>query len=279
VESVRAGGAGEPLLAFDSVRFSYPGAFGPALDGVTLAINAGEGVALLGHNGAGKTTLMRLAMAFIHPSSGNVAVSGTSTMGCGPEDIAPVAGYLFQQPESQLFERTVRAELAFGPRQLGWEPGRIADRVELLLELLELSGAADEHPYDLPLPRRRLVALGTALAAQPRLLLLDEPTAGLDRAARDLVARVVRGHVATGGAAVAVCHDARFALEALGRSVVLQSGGVAADGSTAAVLAEAEGSPPVPAHAELAMRLGLQPATLRLQDVASALAVHCSSGG
>src|SRR5690606_17309323 len=120
----------------------------------------------------------------------------------------------------------VRAELAFGPRQLGWDAVRIDARVEAVLAQLELGAAAEEHPYDLPLPRRRLVALGTALAAEPRLLLLDEPTAGLDRGGRALVARVVRDHLEAGGAAVAVCHDARFVLEALGRAVVLDQGRV-----------------------------------------------------
>lgn len=268
----------EPVLAFRSVGFRYPGADRTALEGVSLTVQTGEGVALLGHNGAGKTTLMRLAMAFVHPIAGDVVVAGTSTAGRAPEDIAPVAGYLFQHPESQLFERTVRAELAFGPRQLGWDPARIDDRVAALLERLELSADAEEHPYDLPLPRRRLVALGTALVAAPRLLLLDEPTAGLDRSGRALVARVVRDHVEAGGAAIAVCHDARFAVEALPRSVVLERGRVAADGPTAAVLAATEGAPPLPAHAEIADRLGLRPASARLADVAAALAAHCSYG-
>lgn len=264
------------VLAFESATFAYPRSAHSAVDGVTLAVGSGEGVALLGHNGAGKTTLMRLAMAFVHPSAGRVRVAERSTAGLGPEDVAAVAGYLFQRPEAQLFERTVRAELGFGPRQLGWEPDRIAARVEKVLQRLRLDDSADEHPYDLPLPRRRLVALGTALAAEPALLLLDEPTAGLDRASRELVVDVVRAHVADGGAALAVCHDARFALEALDRSVVLHQGRVVADGPTAEVLAASEGALALPAHAQIARRLGLRPATLRIADVAAALAAHCS---
>lgn len=268
--------SGTPVLQFDAVRFGYPGARAPAIEGVTLSVAAGEGVALLGPNGAGKTTLMRLAMAFLRPASGEVTVGGRSTHGLGPEDVAQVAGYLFQQPESQLFERTVRAELAFGPRQLGWAPERIAARSDRVLELLELTDAAAEHPYDLPLPRRRLVALATALAAEPALLLLDEPTAGLDRRSRALVTRVVREHLDRGGAAVAVSHDTAFALETLGRSVVLAEGRVAADAPTADVLTASAGAFPLPAHAEIAHRLALPARSLRLDDVAAALAAHCS---
>ena len=269
--------SGTPVLHFDAVRFAYPRAGAPAVDGVTLSVAAGDGIALLGPNGAGKTTLMRLAMAFVRPSSGEVTVAGRSTRGLRPEDVARVAGYLFQQPESQLFARTVRAELAFGPRQLGWAPDRIAARSDRVLELLELTDAAAEHPYDLPLPRRRLVALATALAAEPGLLLLDEPTAGLDRRSRALVTRVVREHLDRGGAAVAVSHDTSFVLETLGRSVVLARGRVVTDAPTAAVLTASAGAFPLPAHAEVAHRLGLPARSLRLDDVAAALAAHCSA--
>ena len=266
----------DPVLRFAGVRFSYPGSRRFALDGITLSVAPGEGVALLGANGAGKTTLMRLAMAFMKPSGGEVRVAGRSTRGLDPEDIAAVAGYLFQHPESQLFERTVRAELAFGPKQLGWSAHRIAERVGAVLAELELADAADEHPYDLPLPRRRLVALGAAIMAEPALLLLDEPTAGLDRHSRELVTAVVRAHADAGGAAVAVTHDTRFALEALGRAVVLEQGKVVADAGTASVLSGSAGQLPMPAHAQIAERLALGPASLRLRDVAAALAAHCS---
>lgn len=265
-----------PVLGFAGVGFSYPGSGRPALEGVTLSLAQGEGVALLGANGAGKTTLMRLAMAFIQPSRGEVLVAGRATRRLAPEDVASVTGYLFQHPESQLFERTVRAELAFGPKQLGWTADRIAERVGAVLARLELADAADDHPYDLPLPRRRLVALGAALMAEPVLLLLDEPTAGLDRRSRDLVTSVVRAHTDAGGAAVAVTHDTRFALEALGRAIVLAQGRVVADAGTADVLSDSAGQLPMPAHAQIAERLALRPASLRLRDVAAALAAHCS---
>jgi energy-coupling factor transport system ATP-binding protein len=219
---------------------------------------------------------MRLAMALLQPTSGEVTVGGRVTRGLGPENLAHVAGYLFQQPESQLFERTVRAELSFGPRQLGWDDDRIAARSDQVLELLDLADAAAEHPYDLPLPRRRLVALAAALAAEPGLLLLDEPTAGLDRRGRELVARVVREHLERGGAAVAVSHDTGFALETLARSIVLARGRVITDAPTADVLTASAGSFALPAHAEIARRLALPARSLRLHDVATALAAHCS---
>jgi energy-coupling factor transport system ATP-binding protein len=270
--------AASPVLAFDGVRFAYAAGAAPALDGVSLALGAGEGAALLGPNGAGKTTLTRLAMALLAPQAGTVTVAGRATRGRAPEDLADVAGYLFQVPEAQLFERRVRDEIAFGPRRLGWDEPRVRARVDAVLERLDLARAAEVHPYDLPLPRRRLVALGAALAADPVLLLLDEPTAGLDRVGRTLVQRTVLEARAQGVAVLAVTHDTGFAVEALDRGIVLAHGRVVRDGPLGDVLATAASGSAVlelPPHAAVARRLALTSASLRLDDVAAALADRC----
>jgi energy-coupling factor transport system ATP-binding protein len=269
--------ATSPALRFDAVRFRYPGAARDAVDGVSLALGAGDGVALVGPNGAGKTTLLRLAMALAAPASGRVESAGRDTAGLGPEDLADRVGFLFQQPETQLFERTVARELAFGPAQLGWPADRTTAAVAATLDELGLAADAERHPYDLPAPRRRIVALGAALVADPALLLLDEPTAGLDRATRRLVESVVRARRARGVAVLAVTHDAGFALEALGRGVALAGGRIAADGPIAEVLAEGGAPLPLPAPAEVARRLALDARTLRLDDVARAVAERCST--
>ena len=259
-------------LRYEAVSFAYPGAGAPALDGVSLAVDAGEGVGILGPNGAGKSTLLRLAMALLQPTAGSVAVAERGTRGLHPEDFAGVAGFLFQTPEAQLFARTVREEVAFGPRRLGWDEARIASRVDGVLDALELAGHAETHPYDLPAPRRRLVALATALAAAPRLLLLDEPTAGLDRPGRELVRAATAAFRRGGGAVVAVTHDPVFALEALDRAVVLDRGRLAADTSMTEALAAPDAPLPPPPYAEVAARLRLPAASPRFEAVAAALA-------
>lgn len=266
-----------PALRFDGVTVRYTGAPAPAVDGVSFSVAAGEGVALVGPNGAGKTTVLRAAMALLHPVAGVVEVAGRATAGRHPEDLADVAGYAFQHPEAQLFERTVRAEIAFGPRQLDWAAERIAEVTDELLVALELTRWADVHPYDLPVPRRRIVALAAALAARPRLLLLDEPTAGLDAAGARIVERAVRGARAAGAAVVAVTHDADLAIESLERAILLEQGRVARDGRVADVLGTTADVPGMPPAAELAMRLGLRPAGSGRDAVAAALAAHCRS--
>ncbi|HWA40013.1 MAG TPA: ABC transporter ATP-binding protein [Gemmatimonadales bacterium] len=187
----------------------------------SLRAGAGESVALFGANGAGKSTILRLCLALLHPAAGRVRVAGIDTAGLAPEDLAGAVGYLFQRPEDQLVRTTVLREVGYGPERLGWAPGRIEEAVRAVLERCGLADQADTHPYDLPLPKRRLVALASVLVMEPKVLLLDEPTALLDRHGRALVAEVVRERAAAGCTVLAVVHDPAFAIEALDRAVAL----------------------------------------------------------
>jgi energy-coupling factor transporter ATP-binding protein EcfA2 len=260
------------LVQVRDLRFGYRKE--EVLSGLSLDIGAGEGVALLGHNGAGKTTLLRLLMAFHRPRSGSISIAGRSTAGLAPEDLAGTAGYLFQRPEDQLFRRSVRDDVAFGPAALGWGRPRVEAAVAEVLDQLELGGVAGQHPYDLPLPTRRLVALAGVLVADPKLLLLDEPTATLDRKTRQLVIRILAERRARGTALVAVTHDVGFALDVCDRGVILDGGVVRGDAPLALLLGE-EGGIPLPAPHRLLRRLGLAPASPRTGDLVAALAERC----
>ncbi len=259
---------GTPILACRDVHFAYGN--GPAvLRGVSLEVRPGEAVGLLGINGAGKSTLLRLAMALDQPTAGTITVLDQETRGRHPEDFAPAVGFLFQQPERQLFAASVRSECAVGPRLAGWSDARVSSAVAAVLEELGLGDVADEHPYDLPLPRRRLVALAAVLATDPLLLLLDEPTAALDGASRDRVAAVVRQRVVRGRAVVAITHDDAFVHEALDRALLLDGGQVSLAAATRTVLAAAGGD--IPPTLSLAVALGLPTGGDRRSAVAAAL--------
>ena len=260
-----------PPLRYTDVRHAYSEGAGAVLDGVSFEVARGEGVALFGANGAGKTTLLRLAMGLAKGASGTVELGGIRSGESDPEDLAAMAGYLFQQPESQLFERTVEREIGFGPRCLGWDAGRVAAAVGESLEAVGLGGLAGEHPYDLPAPHRRLVALAAVIASDPPLLLLDEPTAGLDRDSRAIVRRVVLARRAAGAAVLAVTHDGDFALEALDRGLVLERGRIVSQGPITGLLGR-RGAPPLPPTARLAARLGLHAPVPRFDALVHALA-------
>ena len=266
--------AGSPFRMRD-VSFAYPGREAAAVRDVGFEAGAGDGIAVLGANGAGKSTLLRLAMALVHPTSGTVEVGGRDTRGLAPEDVARDAGFLFQHPELQLLERSVTAEVAYGLRQRGTAGSEAEARARVVLAETGLDAVADEHPYDLSPSLRRLVALAAALATEPAVLLLDEPTAGLDRAARAVVAAVVRARRERGAAVLAVTHDGEFALEALSDAFVMDQGRIVARGAVEAVLGTRPSVPDLPASAALARRLQLATTSPRAAPVAVALAERC----
>ena len=257
------------MIELREVRFAYPHA--TVLDGVTTAVRPGEAVGLFGANGAGKSTILRLCMALLQPAAGEVRMAGRATTGLGPEDLAGDVGFLFQRPEDQLIRTTVRDEIAYGPERLGWSPAKIAAAVEGSLRECGLQDQGDTHPYDLSLPRRRLVALASVLVSAPKVLLLDEPTALLDREGRALVADIIRSRVAAGVAVLAVVHDPVFAIEALDRGVVLEGGRIAGDAPVAELLRSGRAGLGLPPAAVAAAAAGVKSESLRLADMAAAL--------
>ncbi len=264
-------------LRLDGVSFAYAGR--AALVGVSFALAAGERAALIGHNGAGKSTLMRLVTGLLRPTAGTVWVGDWIASDRRPEELARRVGSLFQHADQQLFARTVQDDVAFGPRSVGVPEPEVATRVTRALASLGLESVADLHPYDLPPPARKLAALAGALALEPALLLLDEPTAGLDRRARTRVTQALADRAAAGTALLVITHDLGFAAEALDRALVLERGRLAADAPLADLLTAGVGPVPqglaVPPLAELAAALRLPGRPLRERDVARALAERC----
>jgi energy-coupling factor transporter ATP-binding protein EcfA2 len=265
------------VLAFDGVSFSYTGT--PALSEVSFTVAAGERMALVGRNGAGKSTVLRLVTGLLRPTAGVVRVGDWDTAQRRPDELARRVGSLFQHADQQLFARTVADDVAFGPRVTGVAAPEVAARVKRALASLDLAAVAREHPYDLAPPWRKLAALAGALALEPALLVLDEPTAGLDRRARALVAAALRARAESGTALLVVTHDLGFAAETLDRALVLERGRLARDAPIGGLLADAAGlealglvAPPL---ARLSGALALPGRPWREQEVASALAQRC----
>jgi len=193
--------------------------------GVSLGVGPGESVALTGPNGAGKTTLTRMLVGLVRPRAGRVTVGDWDVAARRPDELARRVGYAFQHADLQLFARTIAADVAFGPRQLGIG----ADHVPGVLEELGLSAVAGRHPYDVPPPVRKLVALAGVLAMQPGLLVLDEPTGGFDRALRETVVAALRRRLATGVTVIAISHDPELVRAVARREVVMEQGRIVAD--------------------------------------------------
>jgi len=261
-------------LRLERVSFAYGDV--TALAEVSFALGPGERAALLGRNGAGKSTLVRLVTGLRRPAAGSIWVEDWDTRDRPPEQLARRVGSMFQYADQQLFARTVRDDVSFGPRALGFAAPEVQQRVGRALAALGLEAHAAHHPYDLPPAFRKLAALAGALALEPRLLVLDEPTAGLDRALRARVASALLERAAAGAALLVVTHDLAFAAETLERALVLDRGRLACDEPLAGLL----GAPPrleplglaPPAVAALSRALGLPGAPVREADAARALA-------
>lgn len=227
--------AGDPRVRLDGVEHVYEGGV-EALTDVDLTLDAGC-VALLGHNGSGKTTLAKHLNGLLEPTAGRVSVAGADTREQSVADLATHVGLAFQNPDEQLFRPTVRAEVAFGPENLG----RDADRaVEAAVEALDLGEVIDESTYELGRAVRKRVAVASVVAMGTDVVVLDEPTGGQDPAGRAVIGRLVDDLVAEGRLVVPITHDVEFAREHADRIVALADGRVVADGPPAAVFGNAE---------------------------------------
>ena len=258
-----------PIVSFEEISFQYAGTAVDALNGISLSIEAGEFVALVGANGSGKTTLAKHVNGLLQPGRGRVLVGGQDTRQVPPGRLARRVGYVFQNPDNQIFAATVREEVAYGPRNLGLAQSAVTERVDAALAALDLTQLADVPPATLGYDLRRLVTLASVHAMSPEVLILDEPTAGLDRR---LTARVLDWALAwhaAGRSVVLITHDLRLAARA-SRWVVLAEGRVVLDGPPRAACGRPDllvraGITPPPV-AQLGQRLGLAVTPLTVED-------------
>ncbi len=221
-----------PVLDVNGLAFAYPDGH-QALYGVNLHVHRGERVALLGPNGAGKTTLVLHLNGILTAGAGSVAVSGLPVTRDNLMEIRRRVGVVFQDPDDQLFMPTVRADVEFGPANLGVRGAELERRVHEALDRVGMVDFIDRPPHHLSFGQRRRVAVATVLAMEPEVLVLDEPSSNLDPASRRELADIIRSLDVT---VLMVTHDLPYAYELCPRSVVLSDGIVVADDTTREVL-------------------------------------------
>ncbi len=237
-DAVRASALGEETVAFDSARHSYEGGF-EALGGVTLSIKAGDFVCLLGRNGSGKTTLAKHINGLLKPSSGSVAVKGVDNAGRDPGELGREVGFVFQDPDHQIFAATVQEEVAFAPRNFGVEKDEIERRVAAALELTGLSDHRESDPFVLTKGMRQRVALASVLSSEPEIIVFDEPTTGLDYPAQRAVMDLLHKLNQSGKTVIVITHALWVAAEYARRLVVMDRGAVVGDGPAREIMSDA----------------------------------------
>ena len=214
------------------VHYTYPDGT-RALDGVTFRIGHGESVGVIGANGAGKSTLLLLLLGVLLADSGEVRIGDIAVTKRTLPHIREHVGMVFQDPDDQLFMGTVFEDVAFGPRNLGLEEPEVERRVAEALATVGIAHLRDRAPYRLSGGEKRAAGIATILSMEPDILVLDEPTAGLDPRARRRVIQLLRGFDHT---RIVTSHDLDMVLDVCSRVIVLADGRVAADGPAAGIL-------------------------------------------
>jgi cobalt/nickel transport system ATP-binding protein len=225
------------------------------LDGVSFDVVEGECVAIAGPNGAGKTTLL-LALVGAVPFEGEIEIAGQALTRSSLRELRQETGFVFADPGDQLFLPTVRDEVAFGPEQRGLGADIVQARVGEALLAVGLAGYENRSSSELSLGEQRRLAVATVLSTQPRVILLDEPTASLDPRARRGMLQTIR---ATGATVLMATHDLEALLELSARVLLLNDGHVIADGPAVTVLNDARALEAAGLEVPLSLRLSPRP--------------------
>lgn len=224
------------MIECDSVRFGYEKTKDAELiHGISLSIEDGEFVALTGENGAGKSTFSKLLAGILKPSDGKICVNGIDTKKVKNSMLAKTTGFLFQNPDRQLCTYTVRDEIAFGQKALktGTEE-EISKRTEKIIERFGFN--PDEAPFSLSRGQRQRLALASIIAVEPKVMILDEPTTGLDYKECMEIMSAVKELNKNGTTVIMVCHDMELVLDFARRMIVLADGKIEADGKTLEIM-------------------------------------------
>lgn len=221
----------ESIVSIQNLSYSYPDGR-QALSNISLEVGRGEKVAIVGPNGAGKSTLF-LHLNGILRGKGEVQVAGLKVDDSTVRDVRAKAGLVFQDPDDQLFSPTVFEDVAFGPLHMGYPVEEVRERVTRALATVDMTGHEEHMPHHLSLGERKRIAIATVLAMDPAILVLDEPSAGLDPRSRRNLIHFLQDLSET---LLVASHDMRLVWELCSRTVILDGGRIVADGPTAELL-------------------------------------------
>ena len=224
-------------IEISDLQFSYPNGV-QALDGISLKIDSGEQVAIVGQNGAGKTTLVKHLNGLLQPPRGQVLIGDWDTTKHSVSKLASRVGYVFQNPDEQLFSKTVGAEVAFGPKNLGYSGDQIQASVKDALALTELSDKTETNPYDLSVTWRKMVALASIISMDTDIVIFDEPTTGQDAVNVGRIANVISELRRRGKTVITITHDIDFCAENFERVIAMSQGKLLLDGKANDVLGQ-----------------------------------------
>ena len=223
------------MIEVKDLYFTYPTGV-EALKGITLTIDDGEFLAIMGQNGAGKTTLVKHFNGLLKPTRGEVVVDGVSTREVSVAQLARKVGFVFQNPDHQLFCESVEEEVAFALQNFGFEENAVKKRVDWALNLLDITQYRQTSPFMLSGGERKRVALASVLAWEPQVVILDEPTIGQDHQQKEKLRQFIVKLNAQKKTVIVVTHDVEFVAECGPRVVLMTEGKIVAEGLAEEIL-------------------------------------------
>ncbi|MEM1557052.1 MAG: ABC transporter ATP-binding protein [Thermoproteota archaeon] len=217
-------------IVVENLFFKYPDAENYALKNINLSIKEGESIAILGENGAGKTTLAKNINGLLKPTQGNVKIDGVDTRNLSVAKIARKIGFVCHNPDHQFFAESVEEEIKFGLRNFGFSEDETERNVNEVLKTFGLEEYRGRSPFQLSGGEKKRLAIASIMVWHPELLILDEPTIGMDYAQRMNIQKVLRSLVSEGRSIIIITHDVDFVANLCKRAVVLSRGEVIGDG-------------------------------------------------
>ena len=230
----------EPIIKVENLWHIYPTGNVTAVRDVSLDINPGEIVGVIGQNGSGKTTLVKHFIGLLKPTKGTVYFNGEDTKPLKVQQMAVKVGYVYQNPNHQLFASTVRDELAFGPKNIGLSEEEIEERVAQAVEFFDLDEFLELHPYRISFPLRKLVGMASIYTMRPDVFILDEPTTGQDNVTTQTVYRLIHKLRDEGATVLCVAHDMILLAEVVDRMLVMRDSELIMDATPREVFSNVE---------------------------------------
>jgi energy-coupling factor transport system ATP-binding protein len=230
--------ASERAVDIRDAHYVYPTGNVVALGGVDLRVEHGEILGIIGQNGSGKTTLTKLFNGLLKPTSGKILINGIDTSTQTVQQMAAHVGYVFQNPNHQLFARSIEEELKFGPRNIGVPEDELDERVAQAVEFFGLKDYIAEHPYRVSFPIRKLVGIASIVTMRPSILIFDEPSTGQDHNTNHIINGLMRRLRDEGTTVICVSHDMPLLADVVKRVIVMKDTRIIADASPREVFAD-----------------------------------------
>ena len=263
-------------IILNKVNYTYPNG-SLAADDISLHIKSGENAAVIGKNGAGKTTLAKMLNGLLKPQQGDVFIGNRNTKDYTTAQISKLAGYVFQNPDEQIFHATVEKEVAFAPKRMKLKKEDIIRRTQEALKRTKLEEYREENPYNLPLSLRKFVTIAAVLAMEPDIYIFDEPTAGQDMEGNRKLTEILRYLHSKGKTMITITHDMEFVAENFKKIIVMANNKIIRTGSPEEIFRDMEvmkaANLKPPSVSRICTQLGF-PGPIHTRDAAELILKH-----